>query len=316
MKKIVFALIILVVWVSPLLAETYNSPFGFSIDISPHWLIMSKQEIKDNPDLFNFEREEFKDFNKDLLSQIKNMVASGQIEVYFNKKTSNAFFSDNINVIKTIERLPQTASELNQLCTMIPKELSEYYGKPTKVYECEFKKVAGLDSLYLIFDGVLDGTTSMQYQIQKSPSVAITVTATSKNETFEIIKKEFDAIMASFTFNHMEITNNSKLHGTDEEQRVEPKSYELLEREEELKPPKLQEEKKLREINYDDGSKYIGDIVNGKRHGQGTYIWPDGKKYVGEFEHDRATGGWFYRTTGQKAWIYQDPEGKWIVREQ
>jgi hypothetical protein len=150
MKKIVFALIILVVWVSPLLAETYNSPFGFSIDISPHWLIMSKQEIKDNPDLFNFEREEFKDFNKDLLSQIKNMVASGQIEVYFNKKTSNAFFSDNINVIKTIERLPQTASELNQLCTMIPKELSEYYGKPTKVYECEFKKVAGLDSLYLL----------------------------------------------------------------------------------------------------------------------------------------------------------------------
>ena len=97
---------------------------------------------------------------------------------------------------------------------------------------------------------------------------------------------------------------------------------------EELKysePPKSKEEPKSlespekdyqREITYKDGSKYIGDTLNGKRHGQGTYVWPDGKKYIGEFQNNRAIGGWFYKTTGPKVWVYQDSEGKWIMKEQ
>ena len=87
MKKIIVALTILIIWASSVSAEIYNSPFGFSIDIPSHWLIMSKQEIMDNPDLFNFETEEFKNTNKDLLNNIKNTVSSGQVELYLNKKT-------------------------------------------------------------------------------------------------------------------------------------------------------------------------------------------------------------------------------------
>ena len=111
MKKIIFSLLILIMWALPLSAEMYNSPFGFSIDIPSHWLIMSSKEIKDNPDLFDFKKEQFNNFDKESLNLVKNKVASGQTEVYYNKKTSNLRFSDNINVMKSIERLPQTASE-------------------------------------------------------------------------------------------------------------------------------------------------------------------------------------------------------------
>ena len=70
-----------------------------------------------------------------------------------------------------------------------------------------------------------------------------------------------------------------------------------------------------REITYEGGSKYIGDIVDGKRHGQGTYIWPSGDKYVGEWRNNSAIGGWFYKTTGRKVWVYQGSEGKWIIKK-
>ena len=199
MKKIICAFIILVAWTSPLLAENYHSPFGFSIDIPSHWLILTKQELQDNPDLLSFEGDAFKDTNRDLLNQIKNMIAAGQTEIYINKKTSTVSFNDTINVIKAIDRLPQTVSELNQYCPMVKKEFSKYYGKPTNVYGCELRTVAGFNSLYLVFDGVIDETKSIQYQIQKSPSVIIIITATFKNETFEIIKKEFEAIISSLT---------------------------------------------------------------------------------------------------------------------
>ena len=64
-----------------------------------------------------------------------------------------------------------------------------------------------------------------------------------------------------------------------------------------------------RAIQYPDGSKYVGHIINGMKHGQGTYTWPDGNKYVGEFKNDRACGGWLYKSADSKSWCYQDAKG-------
>ncbi len=32
-----------------------------------------------------------------------------------------------------------------------------------------------------------------------------------------------------------------------------------------------------------DGKKYFGEWAHGSRHGQGTTTWPDGQRYVGEW---------------------------------
>jgi hypothetical protein len=71
-----------------------------------------------------------------------------------------------------------------------------------------------------------------------------------------------------------------------------------------------------KEISFADGSKYKGTIVNGKMQGQGTYLWPNGDKYIGEFTENRATGGWFYKADGRKAWCRQDENGSWIIKQE
>ncbi len=43
----------------------------------------------------------------------------------------------------------------------------------------------------------------------------------------------------------------------------------------------------IKELKYTDGSKYVGSIVNGKRHAKGTFTWPNGNKYVGEYKDNR-----------------------------
>jgi len=71
-----------------------------------------------------------------------------------------------------------------------------------------------------------------------------------------------------------------------------------------------------REINFADGSKYIGAMTDSKMHGQGTYIWPSGDKYIGEFADNKATGGWFHKSDGRKVWCHQDEKGIWIIRKE
>lgn len=93
--------------------------------------------------------------------------------------------------------------------------------------------------------------------------------------------------------------------------RLEPE-----ESKEGIKPLESPEKSTSREISFSDGSKYVGNIVNGMKNGQGTYTWPDGNKYVGEFKDDRACGGWLYKSDGSKSWCYQDAQGNWVKKEQ
>ena len=43
-------------------------------------------------------------------------------------------------------------------------------------------------------------------------------------------------------------------------------------------------------MTYFNGTKYVGEWKDGKRHGYGTFTLPDGGKYVGEFKYDQLDG--------------------------
>jgi len=41
---------------------------------------------------------------------------------------------------------------------------------------------------------------------------------------------------------------------------------------------------------WENGSRYVGEWKDGKKHGQGTFTSPDGDKYVGEFKDGKFHG--------------------------
>ena len=59
-------------------------------------------------------------------------------------------------------------------------------------------------------------------------------------------------------------------------------------------------------LKYKDGSKYVGEFINGKFSGQGTFVWLDGVKYVGEFKagkrHGQGTYKWGDGTINSGIW--------------
>ena len=171
MKKSIISFLILLLWVTPSLAETHHSSLGFSINIPSHWLIMSAEELKQNPELLAFDNEMFKNTDKRMFEQVRNMVASRNMEFYWrcrdNQQTASNYFVDTINVSKSLGQLPKNASESKELCDIYPNQLSTAYGKPIEVYSCGYKKVSGLNAFYLEYDGLANDTRGMLCQIQK-----------------------------------------------------------------------------------------------------------------------------------------------------
>ncbi len=48
------------------------------------------------------------------------------------------------------------------------------------------------------------------------------------------------------------------------------------------------------EYTYSDGEGYVGAFLDGKFHGQGTYTYANGDKYVGEFKRGKKSGRGVY----------------------
>jgi hypothetical protein len=111
MKKGLVVLFILAIWTASPAAETYDSPFGFSINLPSHWLVVSSQELKQNPDLFDFNSRIFGNWDKTQQEKLKKFILGGQVEYYYNRNTADSHFADNINVYIRQGQLPQSVSE-------------------------------------------------------------------------------------------------------------------------------------------------------------------------------------------------------------
>ena len=58
------------------------------------------------------------------------------------------------------------------------------------------------------------------------------------------------------------------------------------------------------------GTKYVGEYKDGKRHGQGTFTHPDGGKYVGEWKDDKPNGQGTFTDYNGKKYVGEWKEGK------
>ena len=53
------------------------------------------------------------------------------------------------------------------------------------------------------------------------------------------------------------------------------------------------------EIRYNDGCRYVGQIVNGLREGKGILYWNNGDRYEGDYRNDKREGkGIYYHHNG------------------
>lgn len=181
-------------------AAEYDSFYGFRIDVPEHWIVLTRSELRENSDLFDFENADFGNIDKNLIKQVISKIQSGNIEIYLNQNTSDPSFTDNINIIKQAGKIPKAGKDLQKQCGELKTQLSRYFGRSIALYRCEITSVDNKSALVTEFDEAISGTTSMQYQFQHSPSILIIITATGKNETTDIIRKEFHQMVNTITF--------------------------------------------------------------------------------------------------------------------
>jgi len=188
---------------APSFAAEYQSGFGFRISVPEDWLVLTRDEVAANADAFLGQAgsADLDFIPPEMRRVVYERIVAGELEVFYRRDIAEGSFVDNVNVLLQEARLPTTPEHLAQVCEILPGEFSRVFGRPIAMDECALRDRIGRRVLYLQFDGALEGTTTLQYQLQKGSSATVILTATVVTENLPRMLDEFELMIASIRMN-------------------------------------------------------------------------------------------------------------------
>lgn len=190
MRRIVLAVLVLVGSVLAASAKEYQSSFGFTFNAPDAWLVMTKQELATNPVFASAD------------PGLKAKVDGGSVEIFYNRATSDATFTDIIDVKRGGQgTIPSDPEAVKAQCEAYAKALAKAAGRPLAVATCEDRSVGALKAFYVEYEGRVAGTVAMQYQLARPDGKLLFVTATCKQASLDKFRPDFEAIVKSIKFN-------------------------------------------------------------------------------------------------------------------
>lgn len=180
-------------------AGEYESDFGFGISVPEVWLVLTRSEVADNADVFLGEGRSsgLGSVPPAVRRVVYDRVRAGELEIFYRRESAPGSFIDNVNILTQPTNLPSTVEQIDGVCEVLPGEFSRVFGRPVAMDVCEIRERVGRRALYLQFDGAIQGTTTLQYQLQRGHRLTLVLTATAATENLPRLMGEFEEMVAS-----------------------------------------------------------------------------------------------------------------------
>lgn len=182
--------------------KTHHSPFGFSIDLPSHFLILTREKLKENPDLIETwietTKPEFTKADRVISESDKLLVRDGKAEFYID----STYRGGEIKVEMTFGRIPKAINELMKEHIDI-ELISEEFEIKSKKSDFKLMKLGGLNATYCVsdekarFQNFSTRGKRIYYTVQLPQNVKISANWYCSRNDFKTIKKNFDEIMKS-----------------------------------------------------------------------------------------------------------------------
>ncbi len=183
-------------------ATTYQSRYGFTVDVPDRWLVVTQASIAAAPEQFQAHTAEspYGVIDRALLRTVVSRVQTGKVEIYLKQSTTDPTAADHIQVTQRSGTLPTDTGDVRKACKGLESYFSKQFGRTIVVYNCGVDRIRGRPALQLEFDGVQRGTRSMQYRIQGTATTTVLITATSNTATLDQVRPDFRRIVNSIHF--------------------------------------------------------------------------------------------------------------------
>jgi hypothetical protein len=188
-RRIVIVAMMLLGAAATAAAKEYRSSFGFTFSAPDTWLIMTKPELASNPVFANAD------------PGLKAKVQNGSIEIFYDRTTSDATFTDYVDVkLGPKGVVPDVPEKVDAACAAYAQALAKAAGRTLKIAKCQRQDLGAQKAFYVEYEGRVAGTVTMQYQLVRPDGKLVYFTATCKQSTLDKVRPDFEAIVKSIKF--------------------------------------------------------------------------------------------------------------------
>ncbi len=184
------------------IAKNVNSTFGFSMQVEDDWMFFSEKEVSD-PVAITQKLKAY-GFSQAGIDDIIQRVSSGSSEMLYIPTEGNQFSeNDNINMIKSYGFLPEKET-FPELCKATEQQISQAFRKETKMDKCEYRQHGKFTSVYLEFNGLIEGTRNAQYHLHGESDLYLVFSLTSTNVYFKKSNLALDVMLNSIVIQSLD----------------------------------------------------------------------------------------------------------------
>lgn len=177
----------------------YRSERGFTIKLSPQWLVVHRLEIGGTQNPTGTDNQRIRNlFTPDVLNGLKEKALANGVELFVNLETSDEALIESINIQAARGSITLEESDMAFACAETEKRLTALYGQPVKMSACKALKIQRLPSICLEYGVEKPALAHAQYLIQLKPDHYIVMTLTCRPANLPRLRQELDAIVASF----------------------------------------------------------------------------------------------------------------------
>ncbi|MCP5268041.1 MAG: hypothetical protein H6943_03265 [Zoogloeaceae bacterium] len=156
--------VICVVIASSATAAEYQSHFGYSIQMSDDWLVLTPNEVAKFSADTTPQSIGLSGVPQAELQATLEQVKSGQVEFYFDRKYSTRNWNNNISAQMKPAR-GESIKELAKQCPGLTSQIRAVYGPSTKVTKCGEKTTSGVAYLAYEYEIPSERITIIQHEI-------------------------------------------------------------------------------------------------------------------------------------------------------
>ena len=177
----------------------YRSEQGYSIGLSPQWLVVSRLEAGEKENTIATDNPRVRSlFTAEVLKALKEKARASGVELFLNLETSDETFIESINVQMARGSIAVEESDIGHACAETEKRLTALYNKPVKIRTCKALKIRRMPAIFMEYQVEKPALAYVQYLIQLQTDRYTVMTLTCRPANLPKLRPEFDAIVASF----------------------------------------------------------------------------------------------------------------------
>jgi len=172
----------------------FQSTFGYSAEVPDQWELIDRTAFQD-----------YRDVTESLNLGITNPALEEVVRESLRHDDFDFFLivDDSSDVVGTvtsaIDGNPDvtTGAELNDLCTWLPQGFADSTSQPVDVAACEYRRRAGVKSVYVSIDGPVQSLGTRIYMIPQSEELVLLIGLTASRDEISQSESDYERFISS-----------------------------------------------------------------------------------------------------------------------